>query len=431
MGVRPPRRRHAGAVTAFLDEIEDQSGDDKTLVLAVRDPSGTAPRRRASARPAVWVPGDELATGDRAALSRGGRARSTSCSTLEQVLKRFHDAELARASDLEERLRAMVAHRPAWQETSGTHDARLAVRRRIRREPLRRARHATAAAGRGRRAAQSWPTLGPAAPAPPPGWVRGFTWRHLVRTGANLALATDVLHRSDYVVGDFNERNILVRSDTRVTLVDCDSMQVPNPRSGLPFLCGVGRAEFTAPELLDVDIATTPRRASSDLFALAVHIFQLVMEGVHPFDGVWHGDGEKPRRHQLAQQGLFAYAGDPPAPAAHGHADLPPEEIREPSPAFVSGAADPDVRPGPGMARRARPVRRGPADAARSSGTCIPAPRDPPVVRAEPVGAEPRDEARRRKRRSPGDHRGPQAPTGARRVVTVALGVVDACWLSS
>ncbi len=45
------------AVTAFLDEIEDQSGDDKTLVLAVRDRSGTAPATTClSARPAVWVP---------------------------------------------------------------------------------------------------------------------------------------------------------------------------------------------------------------------------------------------------------------------------------------------------------------------------------------------------------------------------------------
>jgi hypothetical protein len=46
------------AVTAFLDEIEDQSGDDKTLVLAVRDPSGAAPATTClSDRPAVWVPG--------------------------------------------------------------------------------------------------------------------------------------------------------------------------------------------------------------------------------------------------------------------------------------------------------------------------------------------------------------------------------------
>jgi Protein phosphatase 2C len=46
------------AVTAFLDEVEDQSGDDKTLVLAVRDGTGTAPTTTwLSARPPVAVPG--------------------------------------------------------------------------------------------------------------------------------------------------------------------------------------------------------------------------------------------------------------------------------------------------------------------------------------------------------------------------------------
>jgi hypothetical protein len=45
------------AITAFLEEVEDQSGDDKTLVLAVRDPSGTVPpATHVSARPAVRVP---------------------------------------------------------------------------------------------------------------------------------------------------------------------------------------------------------------------------------------------------------------------------------------------------------------------------------------------------------------------------------------
>jgi hypothetical protein len=45
------------AITAFLEEVEDQSGDDKTLVLAVRDPSGTVPpATHVSARPTVRVP---------------------------------------------------------------------------------------------------------------------------------------------------------------------------------------------------------------------------------------------------------------------------------------------------------------------------------------------------------------------------------------
>ena len=284
-------------------------------------------------------------------LSQGGQGTiHPVLDTGERVLKRFHDAELSRAPDLEERLRAMVAHRPTgWRETSGhtllawpsdvVFDGDRFVGHVMPRLQLAEVVELHVLSNPSDRRDPAGST---------PQWVRGFTWRHLVRTGANLALATDVLHRSDYVVGDFNERNILVRADTRVTLVDCDSMQVPNPRSGPPFLCGVGRAEFTAPELLDVDIRTTPRRPSSDLFALAVHVFQLVMEGVHPFDGVWHGDGEKPRRHELARQGLFAYAGDPrltPRPTAMPF-DLLPEEIRELfTRAFVLGAARPDLRP--------------------------------------------------------------------------------------
>lgn len=47
----------AEAITTFLDEIEDQSGDDKTLVLAVRDPAGSATATTwLSARPEVRVP---------------------------------------------------------------------------------------------------------------------------------------------------------------------------------------------------------------------------------------------------------------------------------------------------------------------------------------------------------------------------------------
>ncbi|HEY0812043.1 MAG TPA: beta-propeller fold lactonase family protein [Pseudonocardia sp.] len=284
-------------------------------------------------------------------LSQGGQGTiHVVLDAPERVLKRFHEAELARASDLEERLRAMVALRPAgWREASG--HTMLAWPSDVVLDGSRFVGHVMPRL-RLADVVELHVLANPSDRSDPrsatPGWVRGFTWRHLVRTGANLALAIDVLHRSDYVVGDFNERNVLVRFDTRVTLVDCDSMQVPNPRSGPPFLCGVGRAEFTAPELLDVDLATTPRRASSDLFALAVHVFQLLMEGVHPFDGVWHGDGEKPRRHQLARHGLFAYAGDPrlrPRPSAMPF-DLLPQEIRELfTRAFVLGAADPDARP--------------------------------------------------------------------------------------
>lgn len=179
-------------------------------------------------------------------------------------------------------------------------------------------------------------------------WTKGFTWRYLVATAENLALATETLHDAGVVIGDFNERNILVWSDSRVSLLDCDSMQVTDPGSGRQFLCRVGRPEFTAPELLGADWDTTVRAASSDLFALAVHLHQLLLEGDHPFDGVWHGSGEKPKRQVLARDGLWVHAGDArltPRPSAVD-VDLLPAGLRDLfRRAFVAGATNSRARP--------------------------------------------------------------------------------------
>jgi amino acid transporter len=177
-------------------------------------------------------------------------------------------------------------------------------------------------------------------------WMRGFTWNYLVRVAANLAQATHMLHTSGSVIGDFNERNILVTSQARVTLIDCDSMQFT--AAGRPYVCRVGRPEFTPPELRRADWKTTVRQPSSDLFALAIHIYQLIMEGEHPFRGVWSGAGEKPSVPDLAERGTWAYrrGGNLGArPAAIG-IDLLPDSIRELfKRAFEEGATSPSRRP--------------------------------------------------------------------------------------
>lgn len=181
-----------------------------------------------------------------------------------------------------------------------------------------------------------------------PTWLRGFSWKYLLRVALNLAAATQALHDAGYVIGDFNERNVLVSSNALVSLVDCDSMQVPDP-AGLPFLCSVMRPEFTAPELLGADLSRQPRTAESDRFPLAVHIYQLLMEGRHPFAGVWHGRGDKPRQFELAQQGLFVQAGDrrlTPQAGTPPFGVFPADVQQLFTRAFVAGAASPAARPG-------------------------------------------------------------------------------------
>lgn len=139
-----------------------------------------------------------------------------------------------------------------------------------------------------------------------PQWTAHASWSHLLTVASNLCLAVDVVHRVDAVIGDFQERNILVADTCQVTLVDCDSMQFTD-HSGHDFLCAVGRPEFTAPELIGRNLSTDPRGRESDLFALAIHIHLLLMGGNHPFQrGIWTGAGEQPSAIQLAASGDWA-----------------------------------------------------------------------------------------------------------------------------
>jgi protein kinase-like protein len=173
-----------------------------------------------------------------------------------------------------------------------------------------------------------------------------FTWKYLLRTAMNVATAVQDLHARGYVVGDLNESNVLVTSTALVTIVDCDSMQVRAP-DGRVFRSLVGKPEFMAPELVGRDLASTDRTPASDNFALAVLVYHLLMEGTHPFTGVWKAPGDPPPIPERIQRGLFALAGDRLlAPPSMGlpFSTLPPELRRLFQEAFRAGGP-PTARP--------------------------------------------------------------------------------------
>ena len=132
-------------------------------------------------------------------------------------------------------------------------------------------------------------------------------WGYLMRMAYNLSVIIQSLHDKKYVVGDLNESNILVTPTALVTLVDCDSIQVPNPDGG-EFYCPVGKPEYTSPEMQGKDFSSVKRKDKDDDFALAVLIFLLLMEGRHPFAGVWHGDGPPRTLAQNIEARDFPYA---------------------------------------------------------------------------------------------------------------------------
>jgi amino acid transporter len=265
------------------------------------------------------------------------------------VLKKYKPQALVREPALEAKLHAMTTSPPAeWQEAASGH-VTLAWPTQVVRENGRFAGFLMPAVDTDT-SVELHQVTNPSdrrAATGKSAWRRGFTWAYQVSTAANLARATHVLHTSGSVIGDFNERNILVTSQARVTLIDCDSMQF-TASGGRVYFCRVGRPEFTPPELLNADWTRTFRHPSSDLFALAIHIYQLLMEGEHPFRGAWSGTGEKPPVSDLAVTGTWAFErrgklGPRPTAIDVG---LLPDSIRDMfRQAFENGAISPARRP--------------------------------------------------------------------------------------
>jgi hypothetical protein len=175
-----------------------------------------------------------------------------------------------------------------------------------------------------------------------------FHYGYLLRGARNLAAVVRGLHEQGYVVGDLNESNVLITPRALITLVDADSFQVPGP--GRPYPCPVGRAEYTPPELQGTDFAGTERRAEQDTFALAVLVFQLLMQGTHPFSGMFTGSGEPPPLTERIRAGHWPYAWEragpfQPVPQAPPW-DVLPATVRDLFiRCFEEGHAEPARRP--------------------------------------------------------------------------------------
>jgi tetratricopeptide (TPR) repeat protein len=179
---------------------------------------------------------------------------------------------------------------------------------------------------------------------------KNFPWFHygyLIKTARNIAIVTDSLHAKGYAIGDVNESNILVALDTIVTFVDTDSFQVPG--QGKNFRCQVGKPEYTPPELQGVSFKEIDRTHAHDLFGLGVLIFQLLMQGQHPFAGKYQGQGETPEIKDRIKSGHFPHGHKQvpyaPIPMAPAFAILPLKLQELFIQCFETGHQDPAQRP--------------------------------------------------------------------------------------
>src|SRR5258708_11324548 len=125
-------------------------------------------------------------------------------------------------------------------------------------------------------------------------------WRFLIRASTNVARSFAVVHGTGVVIGDVNERSVMVSKDAVIRLVDCDSFQIVV--AGRRFPCNVGVPTFTPPELQNQrDFKSIFRTANHDNFGLALLIFQLLFMGKHPFAVRFLGRGEMPLEKAIAE----------------------------------------------------------------------------------------------------------------------------------
>ena len=179
-----------------------------------------------------------------------------------------------------------------------------------------------------------------------------FDRLYLHRVAFNLCAALSALHSSSYIAGDLNESNVLVTSNALVTLIDVDSFQVVEWSGGKSLVhpCPVGKLEYTPPELQGKRLDEVNRFPEHDAFGLGVLVFQILMEGSHPFRAQWIGAGDPPSLETRIARGDFPYTSKPgslvmPPKNALALDTLHPALVELVRRCFVDGHRNPKLRP--------------------------------------------------------------------------------------
>ena len=180
----------------------------------------------------------------------------------------------------------------------------------------------------------------------------GFNWYYLHSAALNYVSALEAIHGGGHVVGDIKPQNILVNPQALISIIDTDSFQITDRRSGRIFRCPVGSEGFTPRELLEQlggrRFTEVDRSEQHDCFGIAVIVY-LLLFGRHPFmEGRWKGKGDPPAPDQRVLRGVWLH--DPGHEVGMSPGTIPLDTIH---PAleqcfrrcFIDGHREPGLRP--------------------------------------------------------------------------------------
>jgi len=171
------------------------------------------------------------------------------------------------------------------------------------------------------------------------------TRRTFYRIAINLCHALESVHELGHVVGDFNPNNIMCRENGAVTLIDTDSFTIKKKSTFVVYPCEVGMNDYIAPEIQNKNRREITWTKEHDYFALAVHLFQILLENRHPFSATPRS-GVAPAEYacKLIAQGAYPHVRN--SETKHDEiTDILPERIRAAfRKTFVEGFQDPSKR---------------------------------------------------------------------------------------
>lgn len=203
-----------------------------------------------------------------------------------------------------------------------------------------------------------------------------FDYKRQVWAARNLCILTNRVHSlgDDVVVGDYNADNVAVfMSTSTAKFIDVDSFQLTINGRRVLLPCTVGVPEFMAPEINrrlkkeKADLETVIQEPDNpiftkytDYYALAYHIFALLMNGSAPYASMLNMaelSQHKSRtvssvdvdRFHAADKGEFVFARKllfrQPPKYAPKYDILTPKLKELFERAFIEGASDPSKRP--------------------------------------------------------------------------------------
>lgn len=128
-----------------------------------------------------------------------------------------------------------------------------------------------------------------------------------IRIARNVSTLLAELHAQGHYVIDFKPQNTKVSTKGLfVSILDCDSFSIQGS-SVRRYPATNYTSEYIAPEALRSGVRPQDLLENQDRFALAVVLFQLLNNGIHPFQGILRTDIDLPTTDDRVRSGYYPY----------------------------------------------------------------------------------------------------------------------------